>query len=302
MSTGTVTVTWTRTTRRTRSPPPDATCERCSTARTATSSTPSTATTTRARTSPTCSPARAPTARVSKACRTPRSRAAATAAPRRHRLSCDQLSEVTHPRAYATLPAWAMAGGRAAQPIDARLLDDALWLLRTYRLRVTAAREGGHETHGDGTALDLVPAEPVDQAAWDRSAGALARALGWTPACGRSGTRPVCPLVPAMQFVGYEGYPGHGSPATCAGSCAAHLHISWASPCYGTSAPSAPCGSVQHVRPGVCTPRRFPLRRHGRNAARPTGRSALTQHPARRVTGTRRQVHCVPDVRELYPH
>ena len=56
------------------------------------------------------------------------------------------------------LPAWAMAAGRPAQPIDARLLDNALWMLRTYRLRVTAAREGGHNTHGDGTALDLVPA------------------------------------------------------------------------------------------------------------------------------------------------
>ena len=82
---------------------------------------------------------------------------------------------------YATLPAWAMAVGRPAQLIDARLLEDALLLLRSYRLRVTAAREGGHNTHGDGTALDLVPAEPVDQAAWDRSAGALARDLGWTP-------------------------------------------------------------------------------------------------------------------------
>ena len=122
------------------------------------------------------------------------------------------------PRAYAMLPAWAMAGGRPAQPIDARLLDNALWLLRTYRLRVTAAREGGHNTHGDGTALDLVPAEPVDQAAWDASAGALARDLGWTPACGASGTRPACPLVPAIQFVGYEGYRGHGSPRTCSGA------------------------------------------------------------------------------------
>ena len=108
-----------------------------------------------------------------------------------------------------------MAGGRPAQPIDARLLDNALWLLRTYRLRVTAAREAGHNTHGDGTALDLVPAEPVDQAAWDASAGALARDLGWTPACGASGSRPACPLVPAIQFVGYDGYPGHGSPRTC---------------------------------------------------------------------------------------
>ena len=121
------------------------------------------------------------------------------------------------PRAYAPLPAWAMAGGRPAQPIDARLLENALWLLRNYRLRVTAAREAGHNTHGDGTALDLVPAEPVDQAAWDASAGALARDLGWTPACGASGSRPACPLVPAIQFVGYDGYPGHGSPRTCSG-------------------------------------------------------------------------------------
>jgi hypothetical protein len=142
------------------------------------------------------------------------------------------------------LPAWAMAGGRPAQPIDARLLDNALWLLRTYRLRVTAAREGGHHTHGDGTALDLVPAEPTDQAAWDASAGALARDLGWTPGCGASGTRPACPLVPAIQFAGYEGYRNHGSPRTCSGSCPAHLHISWVSPCYGTSAPSAPCSWV----------------------------------------------------------
>jgi hypothetical protein len=152
------------------------------------------------------------------------------------------------PRAYAMLPAWAMAGGRAAQPIDARLLENALWMLRTYRLRVTAAREGGHRTHGDGTALDLVPAEPVDQAAWDSSAGELARDLGWTPACGAAGTRPGCPLVRAFQFIGYEGYPGHGSPRTCAGSCAAHLHISWASPCFGTSSPSSPCSWVMTLR------------------------------------------------------
>ena len=100
------------------------------------------------------------------------------------------------PRTYAMLPAWAMAGGRPAQPIDTRLLENALSLLRTYRLRVTAAREGGHNTHGDGTALDLVPAEPVDQAAWDASAGALARALGWTPACGPSGEPPSVPARP----------------------------------------------------------------------------------------------------------
>jgi hypothetical protein len=145
------------------------------------------------------------------------------------------------PRAYAMLPAWAMAGGRAAEPLDARLLDNALWMLRTYHLRVTAAREAGHNTHGDGTALDLVPAEPVDQVTWDASAGALAHDLGWTATCGGSGSRPACPLVPAIQFGGYDGYPNHGSPRPCTGRCPAHLHASWTSPCYGTSAPSPPC-------------------------------------------------------------
>jgi hypothetical protein len=143
-----------------------------------------------------------------------------------------------------------MAGGRPAQPIDARLLDNALWVLRSYRLRVTAAREPGHNTHGDGTALDLIPAEPVDQAAWDASAGALAHDLGWTPACAASGVRPVCPLVPAIHFVGYDGYPGHGSPRTCSGTCRAHLHVSWASPCYGTSTPSPPCAWVNTFSTG----------------------------------------------------
>jgi hypothetical protein len=137
-----------------------------------------------------------------------------------------------------------MAGGRPAQPIDARLLDNTLWLLRTYRLRVTAAREAGHNTHGDGTALDLVPAEPINQAAWDASAGALAQDLGWTASCGASGSRPACPLVPAIEFVGYDGYRSHGSPRTCSGGCPAHLHVSWSSPCFGTGVPSSPCDWV----------------------------------------------------------
>jgi hypothetical protein len=113
--------------------------------------------------------------------------------------------------------------------------------VRRYRLRVTAAREGGHRTHGDGTAVDLMPADGHTQPIWDASAGRLARDLGWTSACGRSGTRPACPLVPAIQFIGYDGYARHGSPRTCSGGCPAHLHISWSSPCYGSSGLAAPC-------------------------------------------------------------
>jgi len=146
------------------------------------------------------------------------------------------------PRAFRTLPSWALAGGGSGPgAVDARIHDDVVWILRRYHLRVTAVREAGHRTHGDGTAVDLVPADGITQAVWDASAGRLAQDLGWTPACARSGTRPACPLAPAIQFVGYDGYPSHGSPRTCHRGCPAHLHVSWASPCFGFGDLSPPC-------------------------------------------------------------
>jgi hypothetical protein len=65
---------------------------------------------------------------------------------------------LTTPRAYRPLPRWAFAGPADPGPIDARLYPDLIWMLRRYGLRVTAARQAGHRTHGDGTAVDLVPA------------------------------------------------------------------------------------------------------------------------------------------------
>ena len=136
------------------------------------------------------------------------------------------------PRAFRPLPAPLMAPGYPREQVDARLLADALWILRTYDLRVTAAREAGHHTHGDGTALDMIPAGDLSsQAVWDRSAGRLAADLGWRSACGSSGSRPACPLVPAIQFIGYNGYPDHGDPAHAGAN--AHLHISWQSTSFG---------------------------------------------------------------------
>jgi hypothetical protein len=84
-----------------------------------------------------------------------------------------------------------MAAGRAPQLVDARL-QNVVWLLRRYHLQVTAARASGHRTHGDGTAVDVIPADGSTQPVWDASAGRLAQDLGWTPACARSGTRPAC--------------------------------------------------------------------------------------------------------------
>jgi hypothetical protein len=151
---------------------------------------------------------------------------------------------VSSPRTFRALPAWAMAGDRAPGLVDARLYDDVVWILRRYHLRVSAAREAGHKTHGDGTAVDLIPADGITQGVWDASAGHVAGDLGWKFSCGASGSRPACALVPAIQFIGYDGYPSHGSPRTCAGQCPAHIHISWISPCFGTSRPRAPCAWV----------------------------------------------------------
>jgi hypothetical protein len=137
-----------------------------------------------------------------------------------------------------------MAAGRPPQLVDARIYSGVTWLLRRNDLRVTAAREDGHITHGDGTAVDLVPAAGATQRDWDDTAGRFARDLGWTARCGSSGARPACPLKPAIQWVGYDGYPSHGSPRTCSGGCPAHIHVSWVSACYGASALVSPCAWV----------------------------------------------------------
>jgi Transglycosylase SLT domain len=166
-------------------------------------------------------------------------------------------ARVHSPRAFRALPPSALVGGSRSATVDARIYGNVMWILRRYRLRVTAAREAGHRTHGDGTAVDLNPADGTTQAVWDATAGRLAHDLGWTPACGRSGSRPACSLAPAIQFVGYDGYPRHGSPRTCATGCLAHIHVSWVSPCYGSSALSAPCDWIMAfpLRTGSAQPR-----------------------------------------------
>lgn len=141
------------------------------------------------------------------------------------------------PRDYRMLPMWAMAAGRLPQAVDARIYANALYLLRAYDLRVTAARETGHRSHGDGQALDLVPADVVG-GDWVSTAERAARDLGWTPGCAVSGVAPACPLSPAIRFVGYNGYPGHGDPAHAPGN--AHLHLSWQSSSGGSAALAAP--------------------------------------------------------------
>jgi hypothetical protein len=149
-----------------------------------------------------------------------------------------QAEKLFTPRAFKPLPAKLWVGGGAPESVDARIWPDAVWLLETFNLRASAAREEGHQTHGDGTAMDMVPASGQG---WDETALRAAEALGWIESCGASGSAPVCPLVPAIQFVGYNGYPGHGDPAHAGEN--AHLHVSWKSSSYGC--------------PGLCPPREW---------------------------------------------
>jgi hypothetical protein len=155
-----------------------------------------------------------------------------------------QATSLRAPRAFKALPTRLWIGGGAPEAVDARIWPDAVWLLETYDLRVTAARESGHVTHGDGTAMDMVPVPGHD---WDETAKRAATDLGWIESCGLIGVSPACPLVPAIQFIGYNGYPGHGDPAHTGEN--AHLHVSWKSSEYGC--------------PGLCEPREwvmvFPL-------------------------------------------
>jgi hypothetical protein len=149
----------------------------------------------------------------------------------------DRIVTRRAPRRFALLPAWAMAG-RAPQPVDARILPDVVWILRTYGLRVTAGREAGHLSHGDGTAVDMIPATGNSQDAWDTSALRLARDLGWTPACAANGTAPACALKAWVRFVGYNGHPNHGDPAHTGPM--AHIHVSWSASASGAAALSPP--------------------------------------------------------------
>lgn len=139
-----------------------------------------------------------------------------------------RVETLSQPRAFKPIPSRYWLGGGAPEAVDSRIWPDLIWVLQSFALRVSAARETGHNTHGDGTAVDLVPASGLG---WDRTARRAAETLGWRESCGASGTAPVCPLVPAIQFLGYNGYPDHGDPAHAGAN--AHLHISWQSSSFG---------------------------------------------------------------------
>lgn len=129
------------------------------------------------------------------------------------------------PRRLAPLPASVVAPGFGAMQCDERIVPDVVFLMRRFRVRVTAC-QSIHSLSGEhplGAAIDVVPGPTGGWPAVER----LARALGWRRACAANGTAPVC-ANPPFRFLGYSGYPGHGNPSTCV-PCGGgpHLHVSW---------------------------------------------------------------------------
>ena len=110
------------------------------------------------------------------------------------------------------------------------------------RVRVTSPAQR-RTSEVDGSALATWIATRV-------AVAVLALAAGWMVADAVAGHIPSwlgswdhwdAQLFAKVAQYGYDGYPRHGSPRTCSGDCPAHLHLSWASPCYGTSRLSGPC-------------------------------------------------------------
>ena len=135
---------------------------------------------------------------------------------------------LTEPRKWVPMPPDI---GDADEVLDARIVNAARWISRTYNLHIT---QGGWQpgspsvSHGYGTALDMVP---KNGKSWDQTATRLAKDLGWTPECGSSGVKPACKLVPAIYNVLYNGIPNHGDPAH--GGASAHIHVQFECACAG---------------------------------------------------------------------
>jgi hypothetical protein len=114
---------------------------------------------------------------------------------------------------------WVPIPGQTWARIDQRILDDVLYLVRRYHVRIT---EGfgtvGHEPFGEhplGLAVDI---EPGPGGTW----ADVSRLARWAE------PRQNHPRAP-FRWVGWNGDFNHGHPSVCKPSrgCAPHLHLSW---------------------------------------------------------------------------
>jgi hypothetical protein len=147
------------------------------------------------------------------------------------------------------------------------------------RLRVTAARESGHHTHGDGTAVDLIPVDGTTQPVWNASAGRLAQDLGWRPGCARSGSRPACPLA----------RPRSSSSVTTAPQATARHALHRPLPRPPTSLLASACYGSKRLLPAVRLGQRLPSTGGGghRGGPHPIAAGIVGADPRRPSTTTR---------------
>jgi hypothetical protein len=96
---------------------------------------------------------------------------------------------------------------------------------------------------------------------WRSTAQRAAEDLGWTAGCGGNGLARhaggQCELVSTIRGIFYNGYPGHGDPQHCSGSCGAHIHISWEGSTYAAAGLVPPADWVK-VFPVPTTDRSSP--------------------------------------------
>jgi hypothetical protein len=111
------------------------------------------------------------------------------------------------------------------ETIDPRILGNAQMLAKKFHMLATDCF-GPHPPHAANgehpvaAACDYVPSD----GSWN-STMAAARAVGWNESCAANGCEGT--VKAPFRSVYYNGYPGHGDPAHCSGSCPPHIHFSW---------------------------------------------------------------------------
>jgi hypothetical protein len=135
------------------------------------------------------------------------------------------------------------------ESIDPRILGNAQQVAKKFHLLVMDCF-GPHPPHAAlgehpvGAACDYVPADGN----WNNTM-ALARAAGWKESCAANGCEGS--LKQPFRAVYYNGYPGHGDPAHCSGSCPAHIHLSWQR---APGSPNQPVAWVECFVDAYCRP------------------------------------------------
>ncbi len=149
---------------------------------------------------------------------------------------------------FITLPSKYSCPGHTTR-IDSRVAADLAYLITTYNMCAEDGLASGHNSHGAGISVDLIPKSGNSKNDWENSTEAAARAIGWfgDGANDPIGSKKGCAFYNGdygqcmhivypdkfpkwMRWIGYNGDYCHGDPWHYQNACEAHLHISWDSP------------------------------------------------------------------------